>query len=210
MASVPLTSVARVKRYLRMDPPQVTGGQGASTVDDALIQDLVDEVTPVIETYCSRTFGLSTYDEIRNGTGTSVVTLTQGPIIDVTTVELLAPRSVPTVPVTTTPLVRLVDYMFTKYSVQLYGGLTFPKGAGNVHVVYQAGFTDLPADVIGKATKVCALRYREIARLGQTSKSMAGETVNFDPAEFPEDVLGVLNRYNNAAITAYARVTVLG
>jgi hypothetical protein len=45
-----------------------------------------------------------------------------------------------------------------------------------------------------------ALRYRELERLGQKSKSIGGEVITFDLSEMPDDVMQVVNRYVSGMI----------
>ena len=41
-----------------------------------------------------------------------------------------------------------------------FGASYFPKGIGNVQVVYQSGYATAPADVFGIATRITALMYK--------------------------------------------------
>jgi hypothetical protein len=87
-----------------------------------------------------------------------------------------------------------VDYVWTPTAVQLLCG-AFPRGVANVYLAYTAGFATCPADLEEKATKVAALRFKELDRLGQLSKSIGQETVQFDAKAFPNDVKDTLENY---------------
>lgn len=193
----PLTSVAQLKRVLRVTPPNVAGG-GTSTpnVDDGIFQDLVNAVSDKIGVDLGRNITIDSYTELYNGTGTNALTLANYPVVDVTSISLLFPRSVVGALQQQSVLVAGVDYTWsTSGLVQLYAGLRFPKGASNVQAVYTAGFADVPSDLAYAAAKWCAVRYRELERLGQKSRDTQGTRVEFDLADCPPDVCAVINNY---------------
>jgi hypothetical protein len=204
----PLTTVARVKGYLGLTRAQQIAPAPTANVDDGLIQALVDAVTPALENYCTRTFSLETWQEIRAGTGTDVLTLSQSPLVDVTSVTLLSPANAPGATPANVPLVKDRDFTFTEFSVVLYCG-RFPKGVASVQVVYQAGFATLPSDIVHAATKWCQIRYNEMQRAGQRSKTIAGEVVLFDLSNLPPDVKGIADFYNTRMTPTLTRLTKL-
>lgn len=63
-------------------------------------------------------------------------------------------------------------------------GYVFSEGTDNCVVSYQAGFStdpiwDVPQDIEGAVIELAALRWKEKDRIGQVSKSVSGETVDF-------------------------------
>jgi hypothetical protein len=188
MSITQLTTVARLKGYLRLDPAK-------PSADDSLFADLVVSASTAIQNAISQNIFSVAYNETYNGTGTSTLMLGNTPVSSVTAVSIIAPLQFPSAVQQSTPLVANVDYTFTQWAVKLLRG-RFPRGVANVAVAYVAGYTSVPMDLISAATKYAALRYREIERLGQKSKLLAGETVAFDLSEFPPDVQAVINRYS--------------
>jgi hypothetical protein len=183
---VQLTSVAALKRYLRLDTDQ--------SKDDGLCQLLVSAANDAITSAISRNLLSDQYTEVRDGTGTRVLMLSNTPVTAIGALAFVGPQSFVNGPLPTTPLRAGVDFTFTPYSVKLYCGV-FPRGTANVSIEYTAGYTAIPADIIHATTKWAALRYRELERIGQESKTIGGETVTFDLAEMPPDILGIVTRY---------------
>lgn len=181
-----LTSVPNVKRYLRLDTDDAK--------DDGLLQLLVDGANDAITSAISRNLLRSQYTEVRNGTGTNTLMLANFPVAAVGSLAITEPRAFDTAPQPTTPLVQNVDFAVTPYSVKLYRSV-FPRGVANVTVEYTAGYATIPSDVVHAATKYAALRYRELERLGQKSKTQMNETIAFDTDELPPDVLAIVGRY---------------
>lgn len=197
-----LTTVAQVKRYLRMTPGQIAGSgassaSGVTSVDDGLIEDLVLAVSEAFGGYCGRNFARDEFTERRNGTGTNSIVLLNYPVISITSLSLIAPRSTASALSPTNPLTEDVDFVFdTRGRIQLFS-MVFPKGVANVLIAYLAGYSTPPSDLAHAAAKWAAVRYREMDRLGQRSKTMGGETVSFDMADCPPDVLTIVQRYES-------------
>lgn len=173
------TTVAAVKTYMTLG--RQTG------LDVGLIQLLIAGVSQTFRSELDREILTSTFDEIRDGTGTNVMMFTHYPVTAVSAVEVGIPGG-------RSPLTENVDYVWTSTAVKLLSG-KFPKGVASVRLAYSAGYASYPADLVDAATKATAYKYRQLERLGQTSKTLAGETVNFDLDEFPKDVVGTLENY---------------
>lgn len=202
ITTLPLTTPADVKRYLRMLPAQITGAVTPSSqesVDNALLQILVDAASDGFAGACGRNFGRLQYTERRNGTGTYKLVLINYPVLSIDSLSLIGPRTTATTSDLRTPLVEDVDFIFdSRGTIQLLMSC-FPKGVGNVEAVYQAGFATVPSDLKHAATKWCAMRYREFERLGERSRAIGGETVSFDLGDMPPDVAAIVNRYSSKA-----------
>lgn len=142
-----LTSVANVKAYL---------GITAAT-DDALIATLITRAQDRIERHCNRIFNAATFTEDIDGGGRSLV-VRNGPIQTLTSVSYVGGTSV-------------VDIDLDKFTVNARAGVislrqeefcpfferrsrmrspnhvTFTAGIRNYRVVYDGGFTVIPADL---------------------------------------------------------------
>lgn len=155
---------------------------------DGQLEGLVGGANQAFETYLQRDIFSASYSKVFNGTGTRTLMLPQYPVTAVSAVQIGAPN------LTRRTLVENTDYVWTENAIELLAGV-FCRGVANVAVAWTAGFATCPADLTEKATKLAATRYKELDRLGQNSKSMAGEVVSFDIKDFPNDVRQVLESY---------------
>lgn len=179
MANRDFCTVSDAKRFIDI--------RAKTTTDDALIQSLVTAASTAFRTLLSRDILSASYSERRDGTGTGTLVLKNFPVTAVQSVTVgpvLAPL----------PLTLSVDYIWTPTSIKSLWG-AFPRGVGNIVVDYTAGYTTVPYDIAEKCAKTVALRYKQLERLGQTSKSIGGETVQFDVSSMPKDVVELLQNY---------------
>lgn len=181
MASSDLTSIARVKDFLKL----------TSTADDGLLQALVTRYSLWVKKRIGRDVTLTAYDIRVNGWGGNVFPFPQYPAV---TVDLLtiAPLSL----ASPTPLVATTDYIFDTQALYLVRGV-FDKGIGNVRLQYTAGYIVVPEDIDQATAELVAFGYRERDRLGANSKGVGPETISFitDPAT--KRVLQALDDWRN-------------
>jgi hypothetical protein len=78
-------------------------------------------------------------------------------------------------------------YTFNKWRVALIG-YRFNRGVSNVVISYTAGYAVVPPDLEQACIELCALRYRELDRIGLISKGLAGETITFTQKDFTNSV----------------------
>lgn len=173
-----LTSLGAVKQLLGL----------TATAQDGAIQILAAGASAAVLNYIGRDLFATAYTEVRDGTGTPTLMLAQYPATAVISVAIGPPNLARPV------LVENRDYIWTSTAIRLLCGC-FPRGIANVAVSYVAGLDVAPADLVEKVTKLAAWRFKELDRLGQVSKTMAGETVLFDLSAWPKDVLAVLDNY---------------
>jgi hypothetical protein len=185
--AVEFTDTPKLKAYLRI---AIT-----TTTDDGLLRTLADTANAEIAKALQRNILTASYTQTRNGTGTARLMLPNFPVTAVASVTLVGPPSQPNAGAPAQLLTLGVDYTFDAYGLVLYHGAKWPKGTQNVAVVYTAGYNSMPADLIHAASKVGALRYRELERLGQKSKVIDTENITFDLSELPPDVLAIVERY---------------
>lgn len=179
----PYCTVANVKTLLEKKPGTVR--------DDGLLQLLADGASRAARTFIGTDILQETLTEYRNGTGTGALVLRRRPVSAVAYVKIGAPG-------TTRALLSVNrDYVWDEFSILAVDGTTFPRGVQNIEIQYTAGFADVPADVREKVAKMAAVRFRELDRLGETSKSQGGTTVNFETKDLPEDVRLVLEQYRS-------------
>lgn len=72
----------------------------------------------------------------------------------------------------------------------------FARGS-RIELHYEAGYTQVPADLEQAVIDLVALRYRERDRIGHQSKSLAGETVTFFIGELSPAARSTLIHYRD-------------
>lgn len=174
-----LTNLTDVKAWLK-----VTGN-----TDDALLQKLITGASAIIESWLSRSFAQASYAEVRNGHGGSTLMFADYPVTDVSSVKVNN-VSIPAAADCTQP-----GYLFDDISLTLQGGYSFSKGMKNVTIQYTAGYAAIPSDVAQICFELVAKKYRERDRIGQNSKTLAGEIVAFAPSDLTDEVKSMLRNY---------------
>lgn len=159
--------------------------------DDPVIQREVTAWSESARMFIGDAMNAADYSEAYSGTGTGKLVLRHQPITAVASVSIGLPGR-------RSALVFETDYVFTRFGLQMLVGV-FPRGVQNVLVNYTAGYAAIPADLSRAVAKLVALKFKENERLGQSSKTLAGETVTFDLKAFPNDVREVFERYERVA-----------
>ena len=133
-----LTTVAAVKRYL--------SGANASSNQDDLIGALITRESGLIEEWCGRKFSITTQSAKRvNGTGTSVLTVPDAPVISVSSVKdgnTVIPASSDGV---------AFGWITDEDRIYLMQG-KFCYGKKNVVLAYTAGYQESETGIIPAAT----------------------------------------------------------
>jgi len=140
----------------------------------SLVEDLIEQASGIIDTYCERDFALhEAVTERLDGNGRERIRLAGHPLVSVTSVTLGS-----------TPL----DSAF--YEVRPGAGIleridggVWPAGRRNIAVVYTYGFTTPPAAITGIVEDLVAgaLTHaaRNVATKGASSMSMDGYSVAY-------------------------------
>lgn len=175
-----LCTVDQLKQYIVL-------GRSAQS-DTPLLGTMITACSAAIEKYLGRTILADTYTEVRDGTGTGTMVLSNYPILSVASVAIGTP------PATRIALTADTDFIVGRNAIRALGS-AWPRGVANVAIVYSAGYATVPADLADACAKWTALRYRQLERIGQSSKTLAGETVTFDTSAMPADVKLTLDAY---------------
>lgn len=174
-----LASLNDLKKYLQM--PDVVSA-------DAELTRLLGMADACIELELNRTLSSGTRTERRSGYGTDILSLRDYPV---TAVSLLKINGV--------EIAASVDgsagYYFERESIYLLGGMCFTRGRKNILINYTAGYTTIPADIQHAAIEIAAQAFREREWIGQTSKSLAGETTAFARGFMPDSAKETLSKY---------------
>lgn len=161
-----LTSLARLKRRIGKD----------ETDSDVLLNEIISEVSADIELRCGRVFAETTYTEYTDGDNTRRLVLRQGPLVSVTSVNLVAYGDDGAGARTETlTVINPSAYVERNRRTQNLDGPAvlerlgshWPAGIQNIKTVFLAGYSLLPERLVGLVTSACAAEWftREAAGL---------------------------------------------
>jgi hypothetical protein len=175
----------------------------ASTKEDFRLGILITSVSQLVKTYCGNSL-IDYYDTPKIETfsvnwSTHVVQLTESPVISITSVEERAGYQDNYLTLNSSDfyLDTNTDSLFRTTGAQGYRN--WPKGPGSVRVTYNAGYSEVPADlklaVLDLVTYYLKDEYKERQTLAGASVQNNTTTVN--SAEFPAHIKRVLDLYKN-------------
>ncbi len=186
--------------------PDVQGYLG--NTDAALVPiltTLVANASAFIERYCGRIFELGTYTETRNGNGSEVMFLRQGPIVSVQSVM------VDGVAIPAAPDAISYGYVFDERQVYLRGYArvspsapgtmigsvgSFRRGIQNVVIAYTAGYATIPLDLNQACVELVADKYAKRKRIDEKSQTTGQQmTASYDMSDISARVKTVINAY---------------
>lgn len=173
-----LTTLANVKQYLTVNV----------TTDDALLTRLISAASAFIQSWLNRNLASQTYTETRNGHGGYVLPLANYPV---TAVSSVAVDNV-AIPAASDP--TQTGYVFSDKALYL-NGYCFSRGFQNVAVTYTAGFATIPLDIEQACIDLVGLKYKERNHIGQTSKTLGQETINYSQMDISDAVKATLSQY---------------
>lgn len=179
MAAGDLTSLGNVEQWL---------GLASGNQDEALLTRLISAASGFIQNWCSRQFASQDYTEIRDGTGGLRLAFANFPVTSVTSLTIDG-HTIPPGDATVTP-----GFYFTS-TMLILNGHCFNRGFGNIEISYVAGLETIPSEVEQACIELIAFRYRELDRIGLSSKGLAGETTSFVIKDMPPSVATLLDNY---------------
>ncbi len=184
-----LCSLGDVKSYV------FRGGGTPTQGDDDLLQRMITGCSEFFRKEAGTNFDVQTYSETRSGVGygQSLLFFKYRPCISVASlwingVQISARAAGP-------QNFNASGYSFTPDRISLSKNFEFSEGTDNVSVTYQAGYAAVPPDLRQACIVTVGRRYREIDRLGQKSKSLAGEVVAFDLSDLDDFAQRTVDRY---------------
>jgi hypothetical protein len=174
-----LTTLANAKQWLGV----------TSSSDDAMLSRLVSAASDYIQTWLGRTIASATYTETRDGTGGDRLMFSNYPVTAVTSLSVDG-ISIPLAANSQQP-----GYLWNATSIRTINGYSFTRGVQNVTVAYTAGYAATPNEIEQAAIELVSLRYKDKDRIGQTSKSIGGESVTFTQQDFSDAITATLAQY---------------
>ena len=94
-----------------------------------------------------------------------------------------------------------LGYMFAPDRIVINSGYLFNRGFQNVVINYTAGYATIPLDIEQACIDLVATVYRTKDRIGVSSKTLAGETVQFTSAAFTDSIMQILKNYRQVCST---------
>jgi hypothetical protein len=184
-----LCQLSDLQNWLPTTPPDSANAE---------LQQLISAASGLICRYTGRsTFGPTAYTDTYDGAGKNWMLLRQWPVLSVTTI-CLTERGVSTTLSESTafqleaPIPAGGAQRLTLVSPHLY----FPRGRGNVQIIYQAGYATVPPDVAQACIEAVGEAYQRRNRIGQTSVSSQGQTtVAFSQADLNAAAKAMLQPY---------------
>lgn len=179
------TTLDNVKQWLRI----------TADTSDAVLSRLIVAASTFIETKLSRNILSTEYSEMYNGPGGCTLPLPNTPVTEVSSLVVNG-RSVPRA---SSGSAAAAGYTFDRMAVYMVGGYRVWRGFQNVSVVYTAGFAAVPSDIEQVCIELVALKFKEMERIGQQSKSVAGQTVTYHDGDLTPVQRDVLSSYARKA-----------
>ena len=146
---------------------------------DALLNEIVDGVNALLESYCGRIFDSTTYVEYYDGNEADSIVLDKWPVTSITSIYDDSNREF-----TSVSLIDPTYYTFYPESgkvsllVSTWGGEVFQLGFRNVKITYIAGYTSvtMPKDLKLIAADIVSKKFKSFRdkRVGLTSISSGG------------------------------------
>jgi hypothetical protein len=178
-----LATLAQLKTHLNW--------KASDTTNDAKLTMFLNAGSAWVESYCERKFESASYTERSNGNATTMLTPRNWPITAVTELRISSDRD------WASGLVPSTDYAITsdEMNIQYFNGL-FPIGLDNVRIIYTAGYSTIPNDLVMANLWASEWFYLHNNRgdSGRTTASKMGESVGI-LAEIPMMIKQMLQPY---------------
>lgn len=180
MAASPrdLTTLSDVREFLG-----ITG-----TTDDVLIQRLITSASDYIQSWLNRSFAVKSYTQKLSGNGGYIQSFSSYPVLSVSSVIIDG------ITINESSTFQSNGYVFDEKFLFLKG-YRFNRGCLNVTLIYSAGYSVVPFEISQTCVDLVSLRYKERTRIGEMSKSLAGEVVTYSQKDFSLSTRTILNNY---------------
>jgi hypothetical protein len=191
--AIDLCVLSDVKDYI------FRGGGNQTQTDDNLLQRMITALSESIDKDLGRTIKAANYNETRSGEGTKLMFVLNPPIISVTSVYVDG-VSIPAKSTDPTQTITSNGYFASEKYISLFG-YSFSRGLDNVQLNYRGGYNSAPPDLEQACIEAVGWAYKELDRLGQVSKSLAGEIVQFNVDAMSKRARTVVEHLKRVAIT---------
>lgn len=177
-----------------------------STTNDLKFQTIIPSVSQLVKTYCANSFvdffSTNKTETFTLNWNTHVVQLTESPINSIVSVKERQSYSGTYTTLTTSSFEYYLDYSTDSIIRTDSSGnpKNFPKGVGAVEVVYTAGYSTIPNDlmlaVVDLVTYYFKKEHKQRRTLGGATLDNPG-TSSLDNGGLPDHIKRVLDMYKN-------------
>lgn len=163
------------------------------TNHDTIIAALILSVDSFVNMYCNRTIEAASYTHYFDGNGSKEMFLPEYPINSITSIHDDTERAFGAA-----ALIASTDYVFYKESgrVVLFQGGYFTEGFQNIKVVYNAGYSSVPAAIEQAAKEIVAYMFK-IGKTKMRTVSVEEEVQQF--LDENDHVRRILDSYRKPA-----------
>lgn len=181
-----LTTISGVKAFIGL----------TTTSDDSLLEDLVDSVSALFETYCDRNFLSREYTEYYDGNNITELFTNQ---YSITTISGIWDNS--DWDWSDSDLIDSDSYRISSDSKYIVFRDTYLLDyQQNVKVIYTAGYNSTPYDLEQACIEEVARLYKNKNQIDISSKSLPDGSVSYVVTDFLPKTLTILNKYRKIRI----------
>jgi hypothetical protein len=171
------------------------GMSGSVAEDDDLLEDLIDNISKLFNTYCGVTsFKRATYTQYYDGDDAKNLFLKEQPVISITSIYVDSNWGWTSSYLLDSDDYRIVDikYVFYKSS--------FTKGDQNVKIVYQAGYAETPGDLKLVCIMEVLRKYKHRKDFDVLNKTLGDGTAQYVDLALLLGTTLVLNKYKSGYV----------
>ena len=171
-----MITVEQLKTYLGV----------SGTSEDSLLELLKNSAENIVTNYIGRNLLADDYEELINGNAQKEIILENYPLNTAVVYYYNSDEQ----------WEEIESSMIKKSGrILLYSPMI--RGYNNYKVVYNAGYTETPADIVMATIKIASRYYNTRTSDGVKSESVNGDSISYDISEIPYDVMVILNSYRN-------------
>lgn len=180
-----MTTLAKVKAYLGI----------TATTHDAVISELVVNVTAWIETYLNRSISATEdFEELFDG-GDDLLMLSKYPLIEAP--EIAYNAGTQASPIWTPIDPEMYEYNAKTGIIRLFA--KSPNGLDRVRVTYTGGYEEIPSDIELIAKQLVARMFSQRKAQGKTHEGLGSASIDWT-TQITQEQLEVLNKYKNVTV----------
>lgn len=163
------------------------------STQDSLLTLFLNWANDIVETYIGRKIEDADYTQIIDGNGQLFYVVENYPINTITSVS----RNIWTI---ASPIREVIDsnsYSFIAKTGVVNFLSPLNRGFKNYKIIYNAWYATIPNDLIIAVCKLAGKYFNTRTSDWVSSESVIGDSISYDTAEIPNDILVILSNYRN-------------
>jgi len=195
--AVALITLAEAKTYLKI----TTSG------DDTIIEDLIDQISGMVETYLGRRLTIGSLTEYYDGNGTSELILRRYPIVTITSLHIADNNRIFDDNAAIVIADDLIIYTQRGIIRLFNNGGAFTTGRANIRVIYDAGWDSVTAKTVPHDIQLAVRQYvgqqymKYVKRRHDIVSQNIGErTTTYVSDPLPKNVKALLDRHKQIVL----------